>query len=350
MKEFLIYLFAPLAFLLRSMGVRVVEVKYEEMGHLALVPDVYLKEQNRRRAVLFVPPGSLVSSSFLLNCWREHFFVIKNPILSWLLYPVFHSPLLRHRSDHYFFQKLPSNHKEGFGCIPIYNAFGAASVISLKEKDRERGKKRLRELGIPEGAWYVCFEENSWPALEAVIERGGWCIRMGSSGVVHHERILDYLASDFMDVFLLATCRFFIGNSSDRAKVAGIFGTPCVLHHVIPFGLLSVFPKDITIFKRPHSKITGRPIPFLESLQSYLSVSMDSRDYEEFQVELVENTPEEIRDLVIEMLDRLEGRLSYTSKEEEQQRHFQSMLNSFNFSKGASSRVGKEFLKRHSGD
>ena len=38
-----------------------------------------------------------------------------------------------------------------------------------------------------------------------------------------------------------------------------------------------------------------------------LDVSMSSSDYQKKNIELVENSPEEIRDLVVEMVDRLDG-------------------------------------------
>jgi putative glycosyltransferase (TIGR04372 family) len=401
---FLAYLLAPLALLLRTIGVRVLDINFRGIGHVALEPDVYVREQKllkkKRFTILFAPYCSLiqkkpfslsVSNPFLLDCWREHFLVIKNPILYLLLYPLFNSPLLRHNPDYYMLQKLAANYKEGFHCISIYNAFEKAygrgkeftPLIQLKEKDVKKGKNLLRELGVPEGSWYVCFncrEPGYYDAynlrerscrnaqiahlelgLKAVIERGGWCIRTGSPGTAplppslkRHERILDYphtrWVSDFMDVFLLASCRFFLGNNSGITTVAATFGVPCVQTNVVPFGLLSVFPQDIAIFKGQHSKITGRPIPFAQSLKSLLSVSIVDREYEEFQVELIENTPEEIRDVVVEMLDRLEGRLIYTAEEEDLQKRFQAMLNSFHLSRGAVSRVGKEFLKKYSSE
>jgi transcription termination factor Rho len=48
----------------------------------------------------------------------------------------------------------------------------------------------------------------------------------------------------------------------------------------------------------------------------------DSADYAANDMELVENTPKEIRDLVIEMADRLEGKWRKEKEDEELHRRF----------------------------
>ena len=53
------------------------------------------------------------------------------------------------------------------------------------------------------------------------MERGAWCLRMGDPSMrpmPRAPRVIDYahsaIRSDWMDVFLCARCRFFIGNTS----------------------------------------------------------------------------------------------------------------------------------------
>jgi len=58
-------------------------------------------------------------------------------------------------------------------------------------------------------------------AMRAIVARGGWCIRVGDPtmrpldpipGVVDYARSSS--KSDWMDLFLCARCRFFLGNTS----------------------------------------------------------------------------------------------------------------------------------------
>jgi hypothetical protein len=61
-------------------------------------------------------------------------------------------------------------------------------------------------------------------------------------------------------------------------------------------------------------------------------------------IKFVDNTPEEINDVVIEMLDRLEGKLKYSDKDTELQERFAS-LSSRHASK-ANARIGRDFLRK----
>ena len=58
-----------------------------------------------------------------------------------------------------------------------------------------------------------------------------------------------------------------------------------------------------------------------ESLASY---AMDTKLYESSNIELQENNPEELKDLTIEMIDRLEGNLTFSEEDEKLQNIFWS--------------------------
>lgn len=60
-----------------------------------------------------------------------------------------------------------------------------------------------------------------------------------------------------------------------------------------------------------------------------------------------DNTPDEVRDLAIEMLDRLDGRLSYDADDEARQARFRALFRPVHYSYGALSRVGGAFLRKH---
>jgi len=60
----------------------------------------------------------------------------------------------------------------------------------------------------------------------------------------------------------------------------------------------------------------------------------------------VPNTPEEIREVVSEMLDRLDGNLSYTEADEALQSAFDAVAET-NLSIG-NARAGRDFLRRNS--
>ena len=63
-----------------------------------------------------------------------------------------------------------------------------------------------------------------------------------------------------------------------------------------------------------------------------------------------DNTRAEIRDLVVEMLDRVDGRAVYTDEDERLQSAYRGLLlaNRTPLTYGTFSRVGRDFLRDHS--
>jgi hypothetical protein len=60
-----------------------------------------------------------------------------------------------------------------------------------------------------------------------------------------------------------------------------------------------------------------------------------------------ENTPDDIRDLVLEMLERTAGTVVYTEKDEALQRRFKQMMRPSHYSYGSVARVGRDFLRKY---
>lgn len=390
-KGFINVLLSPIALVLRLCGVRLFLANFQAIGHLSIDLDVYLREcqllKTRRWNFLLAPHPSLVANRFLLNCWKQHFTVISHPLLVFFLSPLLKSPWLTYDPEPFFATPLMPCYSEKKIASEIYRKHSEqhpsgewTSLLRLREEDRKRGENSLRRLGVPEGAWYVCFhcrekgykseESEKWAscrnasisrleqALQEVVQRGGWCIRLGSfrteplpENLKKSPRIIDYPhtteVSDFMDIFLVATCRFFLGNNSGLMATAGVFGTPCLSVNVVPFGMRTHLPKDLVIYKLHRSKLTQELIPFSACLRLPLCSSISLIDYENAQVELVENSPEEILEATREMLDVLERGRKPSGEEEALHQKFIGMLHPYTLHYRAPSRVGASFLKKY---
>lgn len=140
---------------------------------------------------------------------------------------------------------------------------GGGPLLTLTDAHRAEGEKVLRDMGLPEGAWFVClhiredgfYGEDSDSAstmrnttihayregIRAVTERGGWVIRMGNPTMTPFdpmERLIDYPFTDWRspstDIFLAGACRFFIGTPSGMYIAAATFGAPVVLLNQTP--------------------------------------------------------------------------------------------------------------------
>jgi putative glycosyltransferase (TIGR04372 family) len=165
------------------------------------------------------------------------------------------------------------------------------------------------------------------------------------------EGVVDYALhpsrSDWMDVFLCADARFFLGNSSGLFVVATVFGTPCALANMIPSSHLAYAPSDVAILKLLWSTRDGRYLTFGEIFSQPVAGYRFANRFLEDGLRVDENSEEELRDLVLEMLERLDGSLVEISKDRARQKRFLSLLRPEHYCYGAASRVSARFLERH---
>lgn len=154
-------------------------------------------------------------------------------------------------------------------------------------------------------------------------------IRIGNPGMTPlppMERVVDYPftahRSDWMDVFLVAACRFFIGTASGMFIAATHFGTPVVLTNQMPLSQRPFSPKDLFIPKIFVRAATGERLTGSQSMLPPVRDTKPGKDLEAAGIGLLDNRPEEIRDVVVEMMDRLDGNWTGSDGDEERNRAF----------------------------
>jgi len=95
-----------------------------------------------------------------------------------------------------------------------------------------------------------------------------------------------------------------------------------------------------------HVSCFKRWLSFAEMMAPSIGYAVRYLHEEEMKLHAVSNTPEEISEVVGEMLDRLDGTLSYTPLDDELQAAFDATAET-NFCIG-NARAGRAFLRRHS--
>jgi putative glycosyltransferase (TIGR04372 family) len=380
-KSLLGLLFYPLyvlpARVLSHAGVRFIGAPVnviEQVGHLALDFDSYLKDQllsHRKVIPVLLCAGRKPANEALLSHWSQNVHVIRSRWICWLLRPLISFPevvdslqgycsVLRSASRTYDVQSLWADR---------------APIICLSEDEIARGEAELRVLVIPEGAWFVCVHSreggysphDEWAssyrntnisdyteAMCAIVARGGWCVRVGDPtmrpldpmpGVVDYARSSS--KSAWMDLFLCARCRFFLGNSSGLFGLAGIFGKPSALANVTPLGCVyAQFPGDISIPKLLMDA-QGQTLPFPEAFAGEASELRLAPEFAERGLSQVDNTPQEIVELAIEMMDRLDGKLKDEPDDADLQARFRALIQPHHYCWHASARIGRAFLRHH---
>jgi putative glycosyltransferase (TIGR04372 family) len=250
-----------------------------------------------------------------------------------------------------------------------------APVIGLSDAEIARGEAELRLLGIPEGVWFVCVHSreggyspaDEWQhsfrnanisdyteAMRAIVARGGWCVRVGDPTMRPLDpmpSVVDYATSssksDWMDLFLCARCRFFLGNTSGLFGLAGIFGKPSALANMTPLGCVYAhFPDDISIPKLLIDA-QGRMLPLPDAYASEASELYLATEFVERGLKPVDNTPQEIAELAIEMMDRLDGNAEDEQDDADLQARFRTLIQPHHYCWHATARIGRAFLRRH---
>ncbi|MBI3565980.1 MAG: TIGR04372 family glycosyltransferase [Elusimicrobia bacterium] len=205
-------------------------------------------------------------------------------------------------------------------------------TVGLRPEKLERARALAREMGIPDGAWFAGLHvreggfygdhqasacrnatiANYFPLIREITRRGGWVVRLGDKSMTPlppMERVIDYphtrFKSDLMDMHLLSACRFYVGMSSGILDTAFLFQRPMLIANMT--NMTFVYPRrpeDRGLPKHVFSKSKGR---FL-SLREILEAPWEAQHFRDLgaDFEMHENSPEELREAIVEFLDGLD--------------------------------------------
>ena len=366
----------PLILPLHFAGYRRLPVLTQRIGHLAAEVDCFLKLQNLgevdyRKNYFILAPENKIANSCLLDYWQDHIKVIRHPFACWLLSLLTRGPLIRHSIKNYL---LAIGRSAEYYSVQARWADRPA-LLKLRANHQEIGRKYLASLGIPSGAWFVCVHARDGgyssqdesvhsyrnttlshlkDAMQVIVARGGWCILMGDStsqslppmvGVIdyaHHQS-----RSEELDIYLCAECKFFLGNTSGLFLVSTIFDVPSALTNQTPFAATGFHKRDISIPKLIRRKGQTEYLNVYEIMNSKTSLFRMSRLYTDAQLELIENTSDEIKELTIEMLEALDGNLYNFQDAALCYSIFISLLRPEHYSYGTRGKISQSFLLRH---
>ena len=259
---------------------------------------------------------------------------------------------------------------------------GRGPLLKLGEEIEDRGRRALASAGLPHDAWFVGLHvrepayhshhrdlhnvlnariEDYLPAISEITQRGGWVVRMGDPSMTSLPQlpnVLDYchseIRSDWMDVFLAAKSRFFIGTPSGVCYVAQDYGVPCVLTNWWPPAQRPWHRGDIFVPKLIRRTRTGEILSLDESLSEPFGYCNSEAYLEDgHQVIVQDNDPEDIRAAVVEMFQRTNGGQKYDQSDlamaEHAERIYVSAAMRLYDSPGAfgAAALARDFLRRN---
>ncbi len=207
-----------------------------------------------------------------------------------------------------------------FELSPRLNALGDAWLEGLGvPKDAPIALLHVRDRGYASFMthhFYRCADVKNYNlAIDALIERGWWVFRIGdkTSPPLEHpsEQAVDIPHraghANWMDVYMCGRCDFGIVQLSGPEVIVRGFRKPMLLANVVPDLARDPFPRELWLMKRFVSKETGEDMTYEAYLEKGAPLLTMSDQYEQAGIEVIENTPEELRDATLDMLRCLDG-------------------------------------------
>ncbi len=230
---------------------------------------------------------------------------------------------------------------------------------TLTRTEMECGAQLRKKLGIPANAKTITLhvresgflanrapKENFYayhnyrdalidhyiPTIEYLTkEQGYWVIRIGDKSMrplPPMEQLIDApLHPDyepFIDPYFCAVSDFHLGMPSGPYTLAVMFGTPVLCTNAIIAHYEYGFHYDMFLYKKYFSRTLQRYLTFEEVMMSHIAEFLYQEDYDRDQLELHENSPEEILIATKEMLFRI--RHEYDSTDDSRiQAHFRAI-------------------------
>ena len=190
--------------------------------------------------------------------------------------------------------------------------------------------------------------------IKFLIKKGFTVIRVGS--IVQkpvsysHPKFIDYSVSelqcDFLDIFLVGTCKFFLGSPSGISDVSTVFDNPMVNVQMSEFDIAPFGKNCIYIPKKFKFVKTNQYLKFKEGVELKLNIS--SNNLEELGLELEDNSPQDILEAAKEMVTRMEGTFKYSPEEEKLMANFKELISQSNLHcRNVESPIGIEWLKKN---
>ena len=327
----------------------------DRLGHLALNTDLFL----RRRQLGIHPDGPfycfLCDPKNLANSQLLTMFKRLVPIYRSRVLPVLFERMLPLFKKTPFYQSLPMNSTE------YYEFNSANSSLYFTPDEIEKGRRHLKQMNVDlDKDKFVCIfarddaylkhvkPYHNWnyqnvrdSDIDSLIEtakyligKGFTVIRIGS--IVKkpinfsHEKMIDYpyskYQSDFLDIFILAQCKFILAaGSSGLINVGNLFDKPTLTVNLAEQWLAPWTKDNLYIPKKYKYLNSNKYLHFRDAMK--LGESFWSQNLTTLGLEAEEISSHDILEVTQEMLARLDNSFSYSPESKKIIQAFQKLWN-----------------------
>ena len=207
---------------------------------------------------------------------------------------------------------------------------GTKSHLAFSSTERKNAQSALRKMGIKEDRPFVCLVarhggehdsslrnrsiEDFESSVEALTQLGITVVRMGSKDSPPLRSlsplVIDYAnsenKSELVDIYLLAHCQFIISTMSGPDAMALAFRRPAlyidIAHYSLCFTGSSLTTWTPAKIVRSNNK---QPLSLREVFNTGAGYFWKDSQFASAGLEVLRSTPDEIRNYVMEMMDRL---------------------------------------------
>lgn len=354
----------------------------QRIGHFAGNTDLFF----RRRQIYGIPPRTFyiflagsVCNRQLMTMWKRHLFIVENRLLRGLFN---YSEWLWQKTR--FYGSLDWNSNEH------YEFHAGKPTLAFTPQEEERGRSFLKKKGLnPDTDWFVCiyardaeymktvfsrkaFNKRDWSyhdyrnadintfnlAVQHIVDQGGYVFRMGQhvekAFDFKHEHVFDYAVhdrDDFLDIYLMARCRFVLGTTAGICDVAMLFDVPRICVDTAPPCVPPHGKANLFIPKKIKRAATGEYVPFSEFIQKtkdqltpmlWYSQAVANAGYE-----YENNSEHEILMVTQEMMERLAGEFKPTEQDLEQQKAYFDLFPKDHWAACIKTPVGRDFMREN---
>ena len=227
---------------------------------------------------------------------------------------------------------------------------GKIAPFELTPRLKQLGGPWLNSLGVPDDApiailhardrgyasfmthhYFRCADVNTYHlAIDALIERGYWVFRIGDRTSPPLTHVRDQLVDvphlqkhgDWMDIYLCGRCTFGVMQLSGPEAILRGFRKPMLLANAVPDLSREPTPLDLFMLKRFRSRAGGQDMTYQDFLRAGAPMLSMTDEFTNAGIDIIENTPEELRDAVLDMLRFLDGE---PARDAEAQKNFVTM-------------------------
>lgn len=311
-------------------------IGFHRYGHLALEPEIFLAEREIIKAtnasskrvinVWSLGPVAKQSNKYLASKWKQELLVFPSWFVSSL------------HSVGSVFPVLKLNEPKLSITGSMNGLDKTASHVSFTANEKEEGKKGLVKIGVNPDKPYVClivrdgghykskgeiesagyevlnFDINNFSgAAEALVESGFQVIRMGSGSerpfTSKPEGVIDYALSknrsEFLDVFIAATCEFAVSTQTGPDAVCMLFRRPVLYVDVTSYSQF-FFGSKLATWSPARLQKNGKILNLSEIVNSEIAWFKDPNLFSKNGISQQKSSSNELKELVLSYI-RMRG-------------------------------------------